>query len=108
MLCLMLGLGLHLTSQSALLPDSEWLRPYSGPQIRRVDTSTLTGKVMCGYQGWHCAEGDGAGLGWMHYQGRNGFKPGSCCFDLWPDVSELPPSERYPTPFRLADGKIAE
>jgi hypothetical protein len=100
--------ALGFLGQRPGLPDSEWLKPYTGPQVRGVDTSTLTGKVMCGYQGWHCAAGDGSGLGWMHYGGRNGFKPGSCCFDLWPDVTELPPVERYPTPFRLANGKIAE
>ena len=27
-----------------------------------VDTSTLRGKVMCGYQGWFNCEGDGASL----------------------------------------------
>jgi hypothetical protein len=100
--------ALLLSGQRPSLPDSQWLRPYTGLHVRGVDTSTLSGKVMCGYQGWHCAEGDGSGLGWMHYRGRHGFQPGSCNFDLWPDVSELPPQERYPTPFKLANGKTAE
>ncbi len=51
-----------------------------------VDPSTLTGKVMCGYQGWFHAEGDGAGLGWVHY-GRGEPRPGRCSIDFWPDMS---------------------
>jgi hypothetical protein len=79
-----------------------------GPSEKSVDCSTLTGKVMCGYQGWHAAQGDGCERGWYHWQGRNGFKPGSTNVDLWPDVSELDADERYPTAFKTADGKAAE
>ena len=84
------------------------LKPYTGPSVRGVDATTLTGKVMCGYQGWHAAAGDDINRGWYHWQGKDGFKPGSCKIDLWPDVSELDPDERYATPFVLADGKAAE
>jgi hypothetical protein len=84
------------------------LKPYAGPSTPGVDAKTLTGKVMCGYQGWHAAEGDGCGRGWYHWNGKDGFKPGSCKFDLWPDVSELDPDERYATPFTLPNGKPAE
>ena len=83
------------------------MRPYDGPTARGVDPSTMTGKVLCGYQGWFTAEGDGSGRGWFHYGARGGFKPGSCSIDLWPDVSELGDDERFPTPFRHADGSVA-
>ena len=83
------------------------MRPYDGPSVKGVDASTLDRKVMCGYQGWFAAEGDGSGRGWFHYGARGGFKPGSCSIDLWPDVSELDPDEKFPTPFRLADGGVA-
>lgn len=83
------------------------MKPYRGRSIRGVDTSTLTGKVMCGYQGWFAAEGDGSGRGWVHYGKRGRFEPGQCTIDLWPDVSELDPDEKYPTAFRHADGKVA-
>ena len=64
---------------------------------------------MCGYQGWFTAEGDGSGRGWHHWRGRDGtFRPGSCSIDLWPDLSEFPLDERYPTAFRHADGRVAE
>lgn len=76
----------------------------------RVDATTLTGKVMCGYQGWFNCDGDGAELGWTHWA-RRGDKPfaaGNVTVDLWPDVSELGDSERFATGFRHADGRVAE
>jgi hypothetical protein len=84
------------------------MRPFSGVSHPGVDVSTLTGKVMSGYQGWFTADGDGAARGWTHWRRRTEFRPGSCEVDLWPDVSELDPDERYATPFRHADGKPAE
>jgi hypothetical protein len=92
-------------SQSAI---EQTMRPFKGESHPGVDVSTLKGKVMCGYQGWFGAEGDGAGRGWSHWGGRAGFKPGSCGIDLWPDVTELDPDERYRTPFLDAAGRPAE
>lgn len=66
---------------------------------------TYKGLVMCGYQGWFNALGDGAGRGWYHYQHRGMFKPGSCEIDLWPDVSEY--KKTYRTPFFYKDGSPA-
>jgi hypothetical protein len=83
------------------------LRPYEGPSARGVERSTLTGKVLCGYQGWFTAPGDGSGRGWRHYPHGGQFKPGACGIDLWPDVSDLDDDEKFPTPFRLADGQVA-
>jgi hypothetical protein len=88
---------------------AETLQPYDGPKVRGVDTSTLTGKTMCGYQGWFGAEGDGINRGFRHWlKGGGGFVPGNAKFDLWPDVSELSPAERFPTGFKHADGRVAE
>jgi hypothetical protein len=84
------------------------LRPFEGASNPGVDTGTLTGKVMCGYQGWFGTPSDGGGRDWTHYGGRNGFQPGSCCIDLWPDVSDLDPDERVSTPFKQAGGTTAE
>ncbi len=84
------------------------LRPWTGSAIKQVDTSTLEGKVVCGYQGWFAAEGDSSKRGWVHYAGQGGrFEPGNCGIDLWPDVSELERDEKYVTDFRHADGKRA-
>jgi hypothetical protein len=69
---------------------------------------TLAGKVVTGYQGWFRAEGDGSGLGWVHYGPGRRFSPQAYTFDLWPDLAEFTPEERYPSPFRFADGRVAE
>lgn len=84
--------------------------PYQGPVVKGVDTSTLYGKVMCGYQGWFGAPGDGSGLaGWRHWtKSRGPMEDGNAKVDLWPDVSELSPEERFPTDFKLPDGQPAE
>lgn len=68
----------------------------------------LDGMVLCGYQGWFRCEGDGAENGWHHYAARGKFEPGHASIDLWPDVSELGADERFATPFRHADGRVAE
>ena len=66
----------------------------------------LKGKVVTGYQGWFGSEGDGSGLGWKHYGGKD-LGPGRCSFDLWPDMSELGEDERFPTKFQNPDGSTA-
>ena len=86
----------------------ETMRPFSDTNSPGVDVSTMIGKVMCGYQGWFTAEGDGSGRGWFHWANEHGFAPGNCKVDLWPDVSELDLDERYATPFVHADGSRAE
>ncbi len=70
---------------------------------RRYDS--YKGLAMAGYQGWFSCPGDGSDRGWYHYLGRNGFRPGSCKVDMWPDVSEY--DRLYKTEFRMADGSPA-
>ena len=88
------------------------MRPFEGTAAPGVDTSTLTGKVMCGYQGWFTCPGDGSGMGWFHWglpttAPSDQFKPGTCSIDLWPDMSEYPKAVQYPTDFKYADGTTA-
>ena len=86
----------------------EQMKPYAGSHVNGVDVSTLTGKVMCGYQGWFAAPGDGSGSNWVHYgENRHLFAPGHCTFDLWPDVNELGADEKFSTAFTNQDGSTA-
>lgn len=84
--------------------------PYQGPSKSGVDTSTLTGKVMCGYQGWFNAEGDGANLGWTHWSRNRSepFAPGNVTVDLWPEVSEYNQDDLFETGFEFANGEKAK
>ena len=106
-----LALYLSLSVSAACGDDPPHpLVPYDGPSVHGVDTSTLHGKVMTGYQGWFNCEGDGAGLGWTHWARDRSQPPapGNVTVDLWPDVTELAADERYPAKFRHADGSPAE
>jgi len=86
------------------------LVPYTGSSVKGVDTTTLDGKVMTGYQGWFNAPGDGSGMGWTHWarNAKKTFAPGNVTVDLWPDMSEASATERFPTGFSHANGKPAE
>jgi len=112
--CLLLAIlwGIAATAAEPLSRESvlaETSGRYDGPSERGVDTSTLLGKTMCGYQGWFNCEGDGAERGWFHWtKGSGPMAPGNAKVDLWPDVSELKPDERFATEFRHADGSAAE
>lgn len=68
----------------------------------------LKGMVLCGYQGWFRCAGDGSDNGWHHYAVNGKFEPGFANIDLWPDVGELGKDEKFKTPFRHADGSVAE
>lgn len=96
-------LAISLSAAETVSP----LVPYTGPSVRGVDTSTLTGKVMAGYQGWFNCEGDGADLGWTHWakNRKKPLAPENVSVDLLPDVSEFAPEELFTTGFQLANGK---
>ncbi|MFN3165474.1 MAG: glycoside hydrolase family 71/99-like protein [Phycisphaeraceae bacterium] len=72
---------------------------------------TMDGKVYAGYQGWFATPDDGTRNGFDNYQaptdGGLAFRPGASAIDLWPDLSEFDPDERYPTPFKHPDGSAA-
>lgn len=75
------------------------------PLSAQKQYNSYNGLVMAGYQGWFNTPDDGAGRGFRHMSGRNGFKPGSCSIDVWPNVSEY--TKTYTTDFKFADGSSA-
>jgi hypothetical protein len=85
------------------------LSSYSGFSQTKLEKEPLypsyKGLVMCGYQGWFRAEGDGTGSSWGHY-GRNGkFDYENLTIDFWPDVSDY--KKTYETSFKHSDGSNA-
>ena len=73
-------------------------------------TTTLRGKIMCGYQGWFRCPGDACGLGWIHYsRDWRRITPQTLTFEMWPAMRELGPDERFTAPgFTYPDGTQAE
>lgn len=66
---------------------------------------SYNGLVMCGYQSWFRAEGDGSGEGWTHYSERGPQSAATLHADFWPDVSEY--EKTYPTSLTNKDGTTA-
>jgi len=118
----------YVDTADLLLVAAEWLDPDPDPEadITRdgnVDmadfgilaanwhhndyTKTLTGKIMCGYQGWFNCPGDGADRGWTHWGSSDKFEPGYCTVDWWPDMSEYDADEKFLTGFEYAGGSPA-
>ena len=75
----------------------------------RVDATTLTHKLLFGYQGWFGCPDDGSPLArWEHWfrAGQPAGEP-ALRVDMWPDLSELPDADRCPTPLALPGGRPA-
>lgn len=77
----------------------------SGKVCSQKYYNTYEGLVMAGYQGWFNATDDGLQRGWRHLGGYDGFRPGSCNIDIWPEVSEY--TKTYETNFRFANGSVS-
>lgn len=77
-------------------------------QSQPVDATTLDGKVMCGYQAWFRCPDDGTNSAWQHWSRRPTITSQSLTFQMWPDLSEFTPSEKYAVPgMTYPDGTLA-
>ena len=81
-----------------------------------ADPSSIIGKVVCGYQGWFSANGDGSPINrWTHWAPGNTPRAGvapnpnpNLTFDAYPDVSLYDPSSLFGTHFaNLGNGSPA-
>jgi hypothetical protein len=86
-----------------LVPAEAAASPGKGTAV----AEGVDGRVLCGYQGWFRAEGDGSGLGFHHYARGGRFEPGRCGIDLWPDLAGFDEDETFATPFVHPDGTTA-
>ncbi|WP_291528807.1 glycoside hydrolase family 71/99-like protein [Bacteroides sp. UBA939] len=92
----------YLLFSASLLFSTGLLSPTAAvAQTGNKTYDSYKGLVMAGYQGWFNAPDDGAGRGWYHYSGHDGFRPGSCSIDFWPDCSEY--RKLYKTEFKFPD-----
>lgn len=98
------ALGCH-----AVRPRSQAVPPAAGSNAAEVDASTLSGKLLMGYQGWFGCPGDGSALDrWEHwFQRRQPASARTLHVDFWPDTRELEQDELCPTPFTRPDGSPA-
>ncbi len=77
-----------------------------GPE---VDASTLSNKLMMGYQGWFACPNDGSTVnGWNHWSSSGTPVATNLAVDFWPDVSELGSNELFSTGMKLPDGSPAK
>jgi len=72
---------------------------HSAKVADSVDASTLTGKLIMGYQGWFNCPGDGTTVGWWHW--TTGLDP---TVDFLPNAVDYPMAERCVTGWLDADG----
>jgi len=104
-----------VTNAPAVVGDELRVRlPYTAPQRYfmlgpTVDPSTLTGKLLMGYQGWHSAPGDGSAQNsWVHWFRNNTPAATNATFDFWPDTSELDADELFSTSMTYSNGTPAK
>jgi hypothetical protein len=76
---------------------------------RAVDTTTMRGKMLLGYQGWFACAGDGSPRNrWVHWTSGTLPDGTNMKHDMWPDVSELGDDELFATNMKYKDGSTAK
>ena len=87
-------------------------RRAGGPRLRRWSLARrrCEDKSCAATKAGFVAPGDAANLGWVHWsRNANRIAPETLTFEMWPDVSELGPNERFRrSGFHASDGSQAE
>jgi hypothetical protein len=74
-----------------------------------VDASTLSNKLMFGYQGWFACTNDGSPPNrWVHWFRNGAAYPTNATIDFWPDTSELDADELFTTGMTFSNGTPAK
>ncbi len=124
------GDGLVVQMASNLVSPVEWTQVTNASQVTNstnvvtlpigaataffrlapeVDASTMTGKLLMGYQGWFGCPGDGsANNRWTHWFRSQNPVATNATVDFWPDTSELDPDELFATSMTYPSGAPAK
>lgn len=93
------------------MPEATELPPLPILPHDTIDSSTLAGKLMMGYQGWFSCPGDGSDMynGYYHWirDGYDELNTKSFRVDMFPDTRELTDDEKCPTALTLPNGSPA-
>src|SRR5262245_10133785 len=74
-----------------------------------VDASTLSNKLLFGYQGWFACTNDGSPPNrWVHWFRNQTPVATNATVDFWPDISELDGDELFTTGMTLPSGAPAK
>ncbi len=85
--------------------SNQFFRLRSAP----VDASTLSNKLMFGYQGWFaCSNDSSPPARWVHWFRSQTTVATNATVDFWPDISELDADELFPTLMTLTNGTPAK
>ena len=85
--------------------SNQFFRLRSAP----VDASTLSNKLMFGYQAWFACTNDGSPPNrWVHWFRSQIPVATNATVDFWPDISELDPDELFSTGMTLPSGATAK
>lgn len=125
-----LSVGHVLQSTPRLLPTNQWSTvtnsvAVSGTNNRvlfaggsnqffrlrstPVDASTLSNKLMFGYQGWFASTNDSSPPNrWVHWFRNGAAYPTNATVDFWPDTSELDADELFTTGMTYSNGTPAK
>jgi hypothetical protein len=95
--CLAVSCG-HAQAQT-MRRDAPLVRTQFVKTADTVDPSTLTGKLIMGYQGWFNCPGDGTTVGWWHW-----FTGPDPTVDFLPNAADYPTAEQWVTTMLDAAG----
>jgi hypothetical protein len=111
----LLSLALSRSSHSAEASAGDARQPappgkYQPAAPRKIDPSTLHGKLIFGYQGWFSTASDGSQVREWNHWSLNRKKPDTTNtrVQMWPDLSEYDADELYDTDLKFPDGSVAK
>ena len=77
--------------------------------IPKVDNSSYRGKAMFGYQGWFAhPDDDSPRPHYWHWGNMDQIGTGPLEVEMFPDLREFCPEERYETAYTFPDGEVAK